>query len=130
MLSDLKAAAPPDPKFLFRAHSCSCASQPTFVPDINISFDLGFKREVSLDAFAIRLALHLNKTQEKAKVKSAETPFLSMSPILEWAVHLTGQKERVNSTNNTVGLAIFDEGISGEDYISCFDKTVAGEQVP
>jgi len=79
--------------------------QPTFVPDLNIPFDLEFRRTVSIDEFAAFLAEHLNKTQERR-----ETCFLSMSPMLEWTMHTAGQSQRGigQVADEVAGLAVFD----------------------
>ena len=76
-----------------RAHRHVGTSQPTFEPELEVPFDLEFKRTISVDRFAACLAQHLGKTQEEKKSGSRiETCFLSTSPVLEWTVHTTGQK--------------------------------------
>jgi hypothetical protein len=40
------------------------ASQPTFVPDLDVPFDLEFRRTLSIDEFAADLAEHLGKDTE------------------------------------------------------------------
>ncbi len=95
--------APSDPEFLFRAHRYVGTSQPTFEPELEVPFDLEFRRTISVDEFAAHLAKHLGKTQEEKR-----TCFLSMSPILEWTVHTTGQKWKESTAEEIVGLAVFD----------------------
>jgi hypothetical protein len=69
-------------------------SQPTFVPDLQVPFDLEFRHNWSFDDFAaILLAKYLNKTrEEKGRGEKIETCFVSMSSILEWTIHTAGQK--------------------------------------
>ncbi|OBT94396.1 hypothetical protein VE01_07775 [Pseudogymnoascus verrucosus] len=100
---DTIRTTPSDPNFLFRAHKHAATSQPTFVPDLDVPFDLGFRRTHSIDKFVEDLAEHLGKTR-KAK---SETYFVSMSPILEWTIHTAGQKW-IHRGQDEVGLAIFD----------------------
>ena len=94
MLRDVSIeAAPSDLEFLFRAHRYVGTSQATFEPDLEVSFDLQFKHTISVDRFAALLAEHLGKTQEEKKIGDrVKTCFLSMSSVLEWTVHATGQK--------------------------------------
>jgi hypothetical protein len=47
---------------LFRAHKHVGASQPTFVPDLDVPFDLEFRRTLSVNEFATDLAEYLGKT--------------------------------------------------------------------
>lgn len=62
-----------------------------------------------MDEFTEFLARHLGKTQEEKETgNKVETPFLSMSPELEWTIHATGQKWNDSGRDDTVGLAIFD----------------------
>jgi hypothetical protein len=76
--------APSDPEFLFRAHRHVGTSQPTFELELEVPFDLEFKRTISVDGFAAHLAEHLGKTlQEKRTGDKVEACFLSMSPVLE-----------------------------------------------
>ena len=112
MLRDVSIeTAPTDPEFLFRAHRYVGTSQPTFEPVLEVSFDLEFKRTISVDQFAAHLAEHLGKTQEEKRIGDmVETCFLSMSPVLEWTVHATGQKSKETKTDETAGLAVFDVG--------------------
>ncbi|KAH0566167.1 hypothetical protein GP486_000435 [Trichoglossum hirsutum] len=103
--------APSDPQFLFRAHRHVGTSQPTFEPELEVPFDLEFKRIISVDGFAALLAEHLGKTKEEERTgNKVETCFLSMSPVLEWTVHATGQKWKDMEADETVGLAVFDVG--------------------
>lgn len=80
-------------------------SQPVFISDLNIPFELESKRTFSIDKFAAFLAEHLNKTQEPK-----DTCFVSLSPILEWTIHTVGQKQRdiKQGVQQVAGLAIFD----------------------
>ncbi|KAF2477137.1 uncharacterized protein BDR25DRAFT_339154 [Lindgomyces ingoldianus] len=74
-----------------------------------VPFDLEFKRTFSVNKFAALLAKHLGKTQEEKRTGDrVETCFLSMSPVLEWTVHATGQKWKDGEADETVGLAVFD----------------------
>jgi hypothetical protein len=85
------------------------ANQPTFVPDLNVPFDLEFRHTLSVEEFAADLAEHLSKTQKGKEIeKKIETYFVSMSPILEWTIHTTGQKWNARDGDEVVGLAIFD----------------------
>lgn len=100
-----------DPDFLFRAHKHVGSSQPKFVPDLDVPFDLEYRRTYSIDDFARRLALHLSKTKKKEEMgEKIETCFLSTSSNLEWTIHVAGQKwrDRSYNTDEAVGLAIFD----------------------
>jgi hypothetical protein len=54
-----------DPDFLFRAHRHVGTSQPIFVPDLNMPFDLEFRRTTSINEFVAELVLHLSKSQEE-----------------------------------------------------------------
>jgi hypothetical protein len=103
--------APSDPDFLFRAHKHVGTSQPMFVPELNLPFNLEFRRTFSIDDFAVFLAEHLNRTRkEKETGEKIETCFVSMSAILEWTIHTTGQKwkDRDPNEEEVAGLAIFD----------------------
>jgi len=85
------------------------ASPPTFVPDLDVPFDLEFRRTLSIDDFEADLAEHLGKTQKEKEIgEKVETYFVSTSPILEWAIHTAGQMSKDTGWNEVVGLAIFD----------------------
>ena len=85
------------------------AGQPTFVPDLDVPFDLGFRRIFSVEEFAADLAEHLGKTQKEEEIgEKIETYFVSTSPILEWTIHTAGQKCNARDGDEVVGLAIFD----------------------
>lgn len=100
-----------DPKFLFRAHRHVDTSEPTFKPELEVPFDLEFKRTFSVDEFAAFLAQNLGKIQEKKRTGNRrEICFLSMSPVLEWTAHATGQKWKDREADETVGLVVFDVG--------------------
>jgi len=102
---------PSRPDFLFRAHKHIGTEPPSFVPDIDASFDLEFQRAFSVSDFATFVAEHLNKTREEKETGvKVETCFVSMSPVLEWTLHTTGQKWRDANRDrgSVVGLAIFD----------------------
>lgn len=76
-------------------HKHTRTSQPTFVPDLDIPFDLEFRRTHSIDDFAELLAEHLSKTQKgRETAEKMETCFMSTSPILEWIFMTAGQKWR------------------------------------
>lgn len=97
--------------FLFRAHRHVGTGPLVFVPDLNVTFGLEFQRSASIGDFATMLAEHLNKTQiEKETGSRIKTCFLSLSPILEWTLHKTGQKWRDSTEDDdtSVGLAIVD----------------------
>jgi hypothetical protein len=47
---------PSDPDFPFCVHKHVGASQPTFVPDLNVPFDLEFRRTLSIGEFVADLA--------------------------------------------------------------------------
>jgi hypothetical protein len=100
--------SPPEPEYLFRAHKYAGMASPTFTPDLDVPFDLGFKRIVSFDEFIVDLANHLSKTQKEEGGERIETYFVSMSPILEWTIHTAGKKERNTTQDEVVGLAVFD----------------------
>jgi ribosome-associated translation inhibitor RaiA len=66
---------------------------PVFIPDLNVPFDLEFWFSVSVSDFAEMLAKHFNKTKKERETgEKLETCFLSLSAILEWTIHTTGQK--------------------------------------
>lgn len=110
MLRDLDIkTAPSDPKFLFRAHRYVGMSQPTFQPELEVPFDFESRRTISVDKFAAHLAKHLGKTQEQKRTgDKIQTYFLSMSSVLEWTIHTTGQKWRESAAEEIAGLGIFD----------------------
>jgi hypothetical protein len=106
---DTIETAPSHPDFLFRAHKYVGASQPTFVPELDVPFDLEFRRTLSVDEFATDLAEHLGKTRKEKEIgEKIETYFLSASLILEWTIHTAGQKWNARGGGEVVGLAIFD----------------------
>lgn len=61
--------------------------QPPLIQDLDVPFNLEFRRTHSIDKFPEDLAEHLGKTRNEK-----ETYFVSMSPILEWTIHIAGQK--------------------------------------
>jgi hypothetical protein len=57
------------------------------------------------------LTLHLGKTrEEEERGEKIETSFVSMSPMLEWTIHTTGQEWKGigQVADEVAGLAIFD----------------------
>jgi len=107
---DTVKTTPSDIDFLFRAHKHVGTSQPTFSPGLNIPFDLRYRCTSSIDNFALELGLHLDKTREDERGGKIATTFVSMTPMLEWTLHTTGQKWRYRdqTADEVAGLAIFD----------------------
>jgi len=62
--------SPSRPDFLFRAHKHIGTGPPSFIPDLDASFDLEFQRGFSVSDFVTLVAEHLNKTRKEKKDKS------------------------------------------------------------
>lgn len=100
---------PSGPDYLFRAHKHVGTSQPIFVSELNIPFDLEFRRAFSIDKFAVLLNKHLTKSKtERTTREKIKTPFVSLSSSLHWTIHTAGQKWKDRDAEEAVGLAIFD----------------------
>lgn len=78
-------------------------------PNLDVPFDLKFRRALSIDDFAVDLADHLGKTQKEKEIgEKIKTYFVLISLILEWAIYTVGKKSKDRVQNEVVGLAIFD----------------------
>ena len=65
----------------------------------------------SVSDFVTFVAEHLNKTREEKETgERVETSLVSMSPVLEWTLHTTGQKWKgpKRDRDTVIRLVIFD----------------------
>ena len=102
---------PPAPTFLFRA-ARHAIQRTSYVPPIarqTWSFH-NFRRCHPVDDFLAALGRHLGKTRDFncISIQAIDKHLTSMSPILEWALHKTGQKWNDCPSDDQVELIIYD----------------------
>lgn len=102
--------SPPAPTFLFRA-ARNTSHRTSYVPPAARRWSFNnFHRCRPVDDFFDALARHLGKVREvnQTSGKAVDKHLTSMSPILEWALHRTGQKWRDCTDDDQVKLVIYD----------------------
>ncbi|OAL57045.1 hypothetical protein IQ07DRAFT_626972, partial [Pyrenochaeta sp. DS3sAY3a] len=104
---------PTERTLLFRAHEHRSLEQPLVYksPAREVVFDEDFRDSYPVRRFLTSLARHLRKTEkERQQGKKLTTKFTSISPILEWTLHLSGRKARGRGPEgpNSTSLVVFD----------------------